>query len=217
MKIKKIIMCLLLFSIFISIVSSKQFNYDEFKEKTFPKKIKYLIISFFNIIEQYTFYFLLDLNVRKISEPYDFFCCFIAGCILRIIFVIFKKIYKSMFNIKDNYIYNEPDNTENLYIVIKRLDELNKNLNNIINTNKEGNMEINNDNNLNENDNLKLREIEEKNININKKLIQLEKYVGIIEKNYNEEKANNEKILNTIYECQQFIKNSLESNKKEEH
>ena len=217
MKTKKIIISLLIVCIFISLVSSKQFNYDEFIKKPFYNKIKYLIISFFNIIEQYTVYFLLGLNVRKISEPYDFFFCFIAGCMFRIILLILQKVYKYIFNIKDNYIYNESDNTENLYIVIKKLDELSKNLNDIVNINKEENKENNNnDDNINENDLLKFREIEEKNKFINNKFNQLENCIGIIENNYNEEKKNNERILKTINDCQEFIKTSLEGNKKEE-
>ena len=183
---KKIIFILLLVCIFIPLISSNQFNYDEFKQKPFYKKIKYLLISFFNIIEHYTLYFLLYLNLRKISEPYDFFFCFIAGCIFRIIILILQKIYISVFNCKDNYIYNESDNTENLYIVIKKLDELSKNLNNIVNINKEENKENNNDDNINENDLLKLREIENKNKFINNKFNQLENCIGIIESNYNE-------------------------------
>ena len=218
MKFEKLITLLFLLSIFISIFSSNQFNYDEFKEKSILKKIKYLYFSFFFVIEQYSLSSINLLNSRNIVQPYDFFSFFIAGCIFRIIFIIFKKIYNSIFNIKDNYIYNEPDNTENLYIVIKKLDELSKNMNESLNKNEEGNNEneINNENNnINENDLLKLRQIEEKNRILNNKLIQLGKCVESIENNYNNQKTNNSKILKAINEVQQIIKNSLETNKKQ--
>ena len=212
MKGKNIIFILLLITVFISLVSPKEFNYEEFKKKAFQKKIKYLIISFFNTIEQYTFYFIFGLNVRKISEPYDFFFCFIAGMIFRIILFILRKIYISIFNLKDNYIYNEIDNAEDLYKVIKKLDELKTNLNQIVNENGE---EIIN-NNEDKSKTLNLKEVEKINKKVNDKLKKLEEYTQIIEKNYNDEKENNEKILKTIQECQQFIKNSLENNQKEE-
>ena len=53
--------------------------------------------------------------------------------------MILKNIYKSVFNLKDNYIYNEHDNTENLYKVINKLEDYKKNINNIINNNEEEN------------------------------------------------------------------------------
>ena len=216
MKIKII----LLFLFFISIISyafSKESNNDELKEKLFIKKIKNIIIIFFNILEHYTLYFISILNEREIKEPYDFVCFFIFGCIFRIIFLFIKNIYKSIFKLNDNYVYNQPDNTESLYIVQKRLDELSNNLNSITDKKGEGNNNnINNDNNLNENDILKLGEINSKNKAVNKRLIELENYIKIIEKNYKEEKKNNENILSAIKESQQIIKDSLKKEKTED-
>ena len=222
MKGTKLIFILIILSLFISIISSKEFNYDKFIEKSFFEKIKYFIIFFFNLLEQYTLYILFLLNILKIIEPYDFLFCFISGCIFRILLLILKYIYKSVFNLKDNYIYNEHDNTENLYKVINKLEELKKNLNNNININKEkNNNNINNitnniNNKINSNDLLKLNEIEKMNKNVNEKLEKIEECIKIIENNYNNEKTNNEKILKIILNCQQFIKNDLESNQKEE-
>ena len=226
MKGKKIIFIIIIITLFISIVSQKEFKQDKFKEKSFIEKIKYLIFSFFDLIEQYTLYFLLVLNIRQITEPYDFFFCFIVGCIFRILFLIMKNIYKSVFNLKDNYIYNEHDNTENLYKVINKLEVFKKNLNNIINDNEGENKNkknniTNNINNKKNNDNnnndfFKLTEIEKMNKNVNVQLDKLEECIKIIENNYNNEKTNNEKILKIILDCQKFIKNSLESNQKEE-
>ena len=222
MKGKKLICILIIISLFISFVSSKEFNYDKFKEKSFLEKIKYHIISFFNLIEQYTFYILFLLNVIQITEPYDFLFCFMAGCIFRILFLIFKNIYKSLFNLKDNYIYNEHDNTENLYKVINKLEDYTKYVNNIINNNEEENNNkitniTNNINNMiNKNDLSILNEIEIMNKNVNKQLEKIEECIKVIENNYKNEKTNNEKILKIILDCQQFIKNALESNQKEE-
>jgi len=217
---KKYLFSLLLFSIFFTCVSSHEFNYDEFKVKPFPKKIKYIIISFFMSLEKYTYKFLFYLRLHKFSDPYDFFIFFIAGGIFRILIVILKKIYKSIFNIKDSYVYNEPDNTENLYIINKKLDELSKNVNNKLNLNNEDENNINNNGNendeLSEKDLLKLKQINEKNKTVNNKLAQIEKFMKDIEENYNKEKNNNEKILKTIEEAQTFIKESLVGKSKEE-
>ena len=226
MKGKKLIFILIIISLFFSFVFSKEFNYDKLKEQSFLEKIKYLIISFFNLIEQYTLYFVFGLNVKQITEPYDFFFCFIAGCVFRILFLILKNIYKSVFNLKDNFIYNEHDNTDNLYKVINKLEDFKKNLNNIINDKEEdNNNRINNisnnidnkkNDNTNNNDLMKLTEIEKMNKNVNKKLEKIEECIKVIDNNYNNEKTSNEKILKIILDCQLFIKNSLETNQKEE-
>ena len=219
MKGKKLIFMLIIISLFISIFSSQEFNYDKFTEKSFFAEIKYFIVYFFNLLEQYTLYILFLLNVIKISEPYDFLFCFIAGCIFRILLLIFKNIYKSAFNLKDNYIYNEHDNTENLYKVINKLEEFKKNLSDVVNIKEEENNNninnITNNNKINNNDLLKLTEIEKMNKNVNEKLEKIEECIKVIENNYNNEKTNNEKILKIILNCQQFIKNALESNQKE--
>jgi len=222
MKGTKLIFILIILSLFISIISSKEFNYDKFIEKSFFEKIKYFIIYFFNLLEQYTLYILFHLNVLKITEPYDFLFCFITGCIFRILLLILKNIYKSVFNLKDNYIYNEHDNNENLYKVINKLEDFKKNINSVVNNNEEENSNnINNitnniNNKINNNDLLKVTEIEKMNKNVNEKLEKIEECIKVIENNYNNEKTNNEKILKIILNCQQFIKNALESSQKEE-
>jgi len=217
MTIKKYLFSLLLFSIFFTYVSSNEFNYNEFKDKPFPKKIKYIIVSFFMSLEKYTYKFLFYLRLHKFSEPYDFFIFFIAGAIFRLLVVILKKLYKSMFNIKDSYVYNEPDNTENLYIINKKLDELSKNVNNNLGLNNENENNIKNeDDELSENDLMKLKQINERNKTANNKLAQFENIMKDIEENYNKEKNNNEKILKTIEEAQTFIKDSLVGKSKEE-
>ena len=217
MTIKKYLFSLLLFSIFFTYVSSNEFNYNEFKDKPFPKKIKYIIVSFFMSLEKYTYKFLFYLRLHKFSEPYDFFIFFIAGAVFRLLIVILKKLYKSMFNIKDSYVYNEPDNTENLYIINKKLDELSKNVNNNLGLNNENENNIKNeDDELNENDLMKLKQINERNKTANNKLAQFENIMKDIEENYNKEKNNNEKILKTIEEAQTFIKDSLVGKSKEE-
>ena len=213
MKTNKFIFILFLISILISLILSKELNYDEFKERPFPKKIKYIIISSFGLLEKYTSYFLLNLNILNISEPYDFFFCFIVGCLIRILILILISVYKSVFNLNDNYIYNEPDNTENLYMVVKKLDEFSTNLNNTINNKQEDKNNITNNNDDDE-ELLKYKEIDEINKRVNDRLKKIEKCINLIEKNYNDEKNNNEKILKTIQECQQFIKKSLEDNQK---
>ena len=159
MTIKKYLFSILLFSIFFTYVSSNEFNYNEFKAKPFPKKIKYIIISFFMSLEKYAYKFLFYLRLCKFSDPYDFFIFFIVGAIFRLIIVILKILYKSMFNIKDSYVYNEPDNTENLYIINKKLDELAKNVNNNLNLNYDDENKINNNENgeLSEKNLLKLK------------------------------------------------------------
>ena len=210
MTIKKYLFSILLFSIVFTYVSSNEFNYNEFKDKPFPKKIKYIIVSFFMSLEKYTYKFLFYLRLHKFSEPYDFFIFFIAGAVFRLLIVILKKLYKSMFNIKDSYVYNEPDNTENLYIINKKLDELSKNVNNNLGLNNENENNIKNeDDELNENDLMKLKQINERNKTVNNKLTQFENIMKDIEENYNKEKNNNEKILKTIEEAQTFIKDSL--------
>ena len=217
MTIKKYLFSLLLFSIFFTYVSSNEFNYNEFKDKPFPKKIKYIIVSFFMSLEKFTYKFLFYLRLHKFSEPYDFFIFFIAGAIFRLLVVILKKLYKSMFNIKDSYVYNEPDNTENLYIINKKLDELSKNVNNNLGLNNENENNIKNENDeLSENDLMKLKQINERNKTANNKLAQFENIMKDIEENYNKEKNNNEKILKTIEEAQTFIKDSLVGKSKEE-
>ena len=217
MTIKKYLFSLLLFSIFFIYVSSNEFNYNEFKDKPFPKKIKYIIVSFFMSLEKFTYKFLFYLRLHKFSEPYDFFIFFIAGAIFRLLVVILKKLYKSMFNIKDSYVYNEPDNTENLYIINKKLDELSKNVNNNLGLNNENENNIKNeDDELSENDLMKLKQINERNKTVNNKLTQFENIMKDIEENYNKEKNNNEKILKTIEEAQTFIKDSLVGKSKEE-
>ena len=217
MTIKKYLFSLLLFSIFFTYVSSNEFNYNEFKDKPFPKKIKYIIVSFFMCLEKFTYKFLFYLRLHKFSEPYDFFIFFIAGAIFRLLVVILKKLYKSMFNIKDSYVYNEPDNTENLYIINKKLDELSKNVNNNLGLNNENENNIKNENDeLSENDLMKLKQINERNKTANNKLAQFENIMKDIEENYNKEKNNNEKILKTIEEAQTFIKESLVGKSKEE-
>ena len=210
MTIKKYLFSILLFSIVFTYVSSNEFNYNEFKDKPFPKKIKYIIVSFFMSLEKFTYKFLFYLRLHKFSEPYDFFIFFIAGAIFRLLVVILKKLYKSMFNIKDSYVYNEPDNTENLYIINKKLDELSKNVNNNLGLNNENENNIKNENDeLSENDLMKLKQINERNKTVNNKLTQFENIMKDIEENYNKEKNNNEKILKTIEEAQTFIKDSL--------
>ena len=215
MKAKKIIFSLILISIFISFTHSIEFNYEKFKEKSFTKKIKYLIISFFNFIEQYTKYILFGLNLRY-TEPYDFLIFFIAGCIFRLICVIIKKIFKNIFNMNDNYVYNQPDNTESLYIVIKKLEELQQNLNDLCDGNKKEEIKDNNINGdkLKENNLFQLKELEENSKVANSKLINIEKCIKMIENNYNEQKLNKENILKTTQECQQIIKNFLDVNNK---
>ena len=217
MTIKKYLFSILLFSIFFTYVSSNEFKYNEFKDKPFPKKIKYIIVSFFMSLEKFTYKFLFYLRLHKFSEPYDFFIFFIAGAVFRLLIVILKKLYKSMFNIKDSYVYNEPDNTENLYIINKKLDELSKNVNNNLGLNNENENNIKNENDeLSENDLMKLKQINERNKTVNNKLTQFENIMKDIEENYNKEKNNNEKILKTIEEAQTFIKDSLVGKSKEE-
>ena len=170
-------------------------------------------------LEKYTYKFLFYLRLRKFSDPYDFLIFFIAGAIFRLLVLILKKFYKSIFNIKDSYVYNEPDNTENLYIINKKLEELSKNVNNNLSLNNEDINNINNNNEndeLSENDLLKLKQINERNKTANNKLAQFEKIMKDIEENYNKEKNNNEKILKTIEEAQTFIKDSLVGKSKEE-
>ena len=208
---KSFIFIILIGLMIFTIVTSTHFNYDEFKEKPFVLKIKYIILIIFGIIEQYTYYFLMGLNVRKISEPYDFFCCFIAGCVCRIAFVFLKGW---LFNGKDNYVYNEPDNTEILYKVLKNLNELSKNLKTVVaedgNDNNINNIDTSKDE-LSQEDMQKMKQIEQTNKAVNAKMIQIENCMNIIEQKYNEEKDYNEKALKAIEDCQKFIKESLKS------
>ena len=208
MKIKKYLIILII----ISLVNSKQFDYEELKKKSFPQKIKYLIIHFFALIEQYTFYYLMGLKSYDINEPYDFFFCFIFGCFLRIFYLLLKKMFKNTFNINDNeYVYNEPDNAEKLYEVKKKLNEFSKNLNNI-NENKK---DDNNDNNIMNDINVNNNEIENKIRLINDKLKKLERTVINLGKGYEEEKNHININLKTIEECQKFIIDSLKTSEKE--
>ena len=210
MKIKKYIFIFLILLIIISLVNSKQFDYDELKKKSFLKKIKYLIIHFFALIEQYTLYYIMGLRSYNITEPYDFFFCFIFGCFLRIFYLLFKKMFKNSFNIKDNnYVYNEPDNAEKLYEVKKKLNEFSKNLNNT----REDKID---NNNINNNININNNEIENKIKLVNDKLKKLEKLVINLGQGYEEEKNHIKVNLKTIEECQKFIIDSLKPKEKED-
>ena len=223
MKNKFLLSLLLLFGFILITVYSKEFDKEEFKQKSFLNKIKYLIFRFFDLVEQYTISFVMTLRVRHYDEPYDFFACFIAGCCLRLLIIFIKKFFKTIFNIKEvDYVYNEKDGAENLYIVIKRLsefcDKLNlqinnkdegKNINNI-NENTKGNSE------LGKNDLMKLKKIEEDNKIINKKLSSIEETLKTIEENYNKEKNHNEDMLKTIEACQKDIKEYFANEKKDE-
>ena len=71
MNIKKSLFFLLII-ILISLVYSKQFDYEELKKKSLANKIKYLIIHFFAKIEQYTLYYIMGIRSYNIDEPYDF-------------------------------------------------------------------------------------------------------------------------------------------------
>ena len=210
MKMKNFVYIFLILLVIISLVNSKQFSYEELKEKSFPKKIKYLFIHFFAIIEQYTLYYIMGIRSYDINEPYDFFFCFLFGCFLRIFYLFLKKIIKNLLNIKDDeYVYNEPDNTEKLYEVKKKLNEFSHNLKNM----KIGKNE---DNNINEiNNNINNNEIDKKIKLVNDKLTKLENIVNNLGKNYEEEKNHVQINLKTIEECQKFIIDSLKSKEKE--
>ena len=214
MNIKKSLFFLLII-ILISLVYSKQFDYEELKKMSLANKIKYLIIHFFAKIEQYTLYYIMGIRSYNIDEPYDFFFCFIIGCFLRIFYLVLKKMFKNIFNINDNnYVYNESDNAEKLYEVNKKLNDFCKKLNNI-NENKkdvhiDNNININNDFDNNNNNN----EIEKKIKIVNDKLINLEKIIINLGKSYEEEKNHVNINLKTIEECQKFIKESLASKEK---
>ena len=119
---------------------------------------------------------------------------------------------KNSLNIKDNeYVYNEPDNTEKLYEVKKKLNEFSNNLKNMkICKNEDNNInEINNNNNINNND------VDKKIKLVNNKLSKLENIVNNLGKNYEEEKNHVQINLKTIEECQKFIIDSLKSKEKE--
>ena len=208
MKIKNYIFIFLILLITIASVNSKQFNYEELKKKSFLNKIKYLTFHFFAKIEQYTLYFIMGLRSYNIIEPYDFFSCFIFGCFLRICFLILKKIFKKLLNTEESYIYNEPDNTENLYAVISKLNEFSKN------------MKTKNENNINNNttinDDINIKNIEERIKSVNNKLLKLEKTVNNLGKSYEEEKNHIKANLKTIEECQKFIIDSLSNKDKED-
>ena len=184
MKMKNFVYIFLILLVIISLVNSKQFSYEELKEKSFPKKIKYLFIHFFAIIEQYTLYYIMGIRSYDINEPYDFFFCFLFGCFLRIFYLFLKKMIKNSLNIKDNeYVYNEPDNTEKLYEVKKKLNEFSNNLKNMkIGKNEDNNINEINNNNINNN------EIDKKIKLVNDKLTKLENTVNNLGKNYEEEK-----------------------------
>ena len=211
MKMKNFVYIFLILLVIISLVNSKQFSYEELKEKSFPKKIKYLFIHFFAIIEQYTLYYIMGIRSYDINEPYDFFFCFLFGCFLRIFYLFLKKMIKNSLNIKDNeYVYNEPDNTEKLYEVKKKLNEFSNNLKNMkIGKNEDNNINEINNNNINNN------EIDKKIKLVNDKLTKLENTVNNLGKNYEEEKNHVQINLKTIEECQKFIIDSLKSKEKE--
>ena len=217
MKIKKYINIFLILLIIISLVNTKQFSYEELKEKSFPKKIKYLFIHFFALIEQYTLYYIMGIRSYDINEPYDFFFCFLFGCFLRIFYLFLKKMIKNTLNIKDNdYIYNEPDNTEKLYEVKKKLNEFSNNLKNMkINKNADNNTNDINNNNINNINNINNDEINKKIKLVNNKLSRLENIVNNLGKYYDEEKNHVQINLKTIEECQKFIIDSLKSKEKE--
>ena len=201
MKIKNYLFLFIILLIIISFANTKQFDLDELKRQSFPKKIKYLIIHFFSKIEQYTLYYIMGLRSYDINEPYDFFFCFIFGCFLRFFFLFLKKSFKNTFNIKDNeYVYNEPDNAEKLYEVKKKLNEFGKNLNNMNENKIQDNI-----NNININNN----DVENRIKILNNKLIKLEQIVINLGKNYEEEKNHVQINLKTIEECQKFIIDSL--------
>ena len=213
MNIKKSLFFLLII-ILISLVYSKQFDYEELKKKSLANKIKYLIIHFFAKIEQYTLYYIMGIRSYNIDEPYDFFFCFIIGCFLRIFYLVLKKMFKNIFNINDNnYVYNESDNAEKLYEVNKKLNDFCKILNNI-NENKKDDHIDNNININNDFDNNNNNEIEKKIKIVNDKLINLEKIIINLGKSYEEEKNHVNINLKTIEECQKFIKESLASKEK---
>ena len=217
MKIKKNLFFLIIISIIISLVNSKQFDYEELKKKSFVDKIKYLIIHFFAKIEQYTLYYIMGIRSYDINEPYDFFFCFIIGCFLRIFYLLLKKMFKNIFNINDNnYVYNESSNAEKLYEVNKKLNEFSKKLNDIKENPKENNINDNVDiNNINNDlDNNKNNEIEKKIKIVNNKLINLEKIIINLQKSYDEEKNHVKINLKTIEECQKFIMDSLITKEK---
>ena len=225
MKNKFLLSFLLIFGFVLITVSSKQFDKEEFQQKSFLNKIKYLIFRFFDLIEQYTISFVMSLRVRHYDEPYDFFGCFIAGCCLRLLIVLSKILFKSFFNIKDeDYVYNEKDSAENLYIVIKKLngfcDKLNLQINNKEDAKNINNININitpkGNSGLGKNDLMKLKKIEEDNKDINNKLGSLEETLKSIEENYNTEKSHNEDILKTIEACQKDIKDYFSNEKKDE-
>ena len=150
----------------------------------------------------------MGLRSYNITEPYDFFFCFIFGCFLRIFFLLLKKMFKNSFNIKDNnYVYNEPDNAEKLYEVKKKLNEFSKNLNNT----REDKID-----NINNNFNINNDEIENKIKLVNDKLKKLEKLVINLGQGYEEEKNHIKVNLKTIEECQKFIIDSLKPKEKED-
>ena len=211
MKIKKYLSIFLIILIIISFINAKQFNFEELKKRNALEKIKYLIFHLFALIENFTVYLIKITREYNLKEPYDFFFCFIIGCFFRVIYLFLKKIFKRIFNITDNnYVYNEPDNTEKLYEVKKKLYELNKNFNNLNGNDIKNN--INDINNININNN----DIENKIKLVNDKLIQMEKIMNDLGKSYEEEKNHIKINLETIEECQKFIIHSVKENGKEE-
>ena len=206
----------LILLIIISLVSGKTITFEEFKDKSFMNKIGYLYIFFFSKIEECTLNCIKIVKSYNIEEPYDFFFCFIIGCFLRIFYLIFKKIIKRIFDIKENnYVYNEPDNTEKLYEVNKKLNEFSKNLKNMKENENEDMNNINNENNIINNNNNNNTEIEKRIKIVNDKLAKLEKKMNDLNKDYEEEKNNIKINLKTIEECQKFIIDSMKSNEKD--
>ena len=118
-------------------------------------------------------------------------------------------------NMQYNYVYNEPDNTEKLYEVNKKLNEFSKNLKNMKENENEDMDNINNENNIINNNNNNNTEIEKRIKIVNDKFAKLEKKMNDLNKDYEEEKNNIKINLKTIEECQKFIIDSMKSNEKE--
>jgi hypothetical protein len=165
-------------------------DYDYYKEKL---ESAYKIIEFY--VNEIPTKIIKFLNEFKLDQSYIFLSFFLFGIILRLIIHKIKQSLKK----KDTYIYNKPDNAENLYNIINKLTTLNENINKIEtnkiinnNNNIEENIKQNNDNNLN--DDL----LNQKIINLEKKLIEINEK---IETNYND----SSEIYNTINDCQNDI------------
>ena len=155
------------------------------------KKLSYLIEGYTTKILSKI---ILDFNLH---EPYDFGAFFILGCIIRILFAIISSFFT-----KDNYIYNTPDNAENLYNIIKQLNQLSEKMN------KESEINPFNDNNdnINENNDENCDKI---NNVINSSISKLENSIISIENEIKKNQKTNEEILKTIEDCQKEIKDSF--------